>query len=252
MNILDSTERVLGRFAIPHLMRYVVAFNVLAYLLTLTNPGYASLLELDRTAILSGEVWRLITWIFLPNTQSPLWILFYLMFTWWVGESLEALWGTFRLNAYYLIGVIGCTLAAFLFGISGGNYLLVLSLLLAIATLAPDEEVLLLVFPVKLKWVALLSLAFPWGLLFVTGPLGVKAMILVCLGNYLLFFGPKMISLLRGGRRGPALVRRQAPSPTETLHRCTVCGVTEVSDPHADFRVSADGDEFCTSHLPKP
>jgi membrane associated rhomboid family serine protease len=253
MNFLDKSERVFGRFAIQHLMRYIVALNALVYLLLLSSPGYANLLELNRAAILNGEIWRLVTWIFLPNTSSPLWILFYLMFTWWVGETLESIWGTFRLNAYYFIGVLGCTLAAFLFGISGGNYLLVLSLLLAIATLAPDQEVLLLVFPVKLKWVAVISIIFPWGLLFVTGPLGVKAMILICLGNYLLFFGPQMLALFKSGKVLSKLPKpsRLSPSSSETLHRCEACGITEVSHPNADFRVAPDGKEYCKPHLPR-
>jgi len=253
MNFLEKSERALGRFAIQHLMRYVVALNALVYLLLLTSPGYRELLELNRAAILNGEIWRLVTWIFLPNTSSPLWILFYLMFTWWVGETLESIWGTFRLNAYYLVGVIGCALAAFLFGASGGNYLLVLSLLLAIATLAPDQEILLLVFPVKLKWVALISIIFPWGLLFVTEPLGFKAMILICLGNYLLFFGPHLLTLLKSGQVLSKLPKpgRKTPDSTETLHRCEACGITEVSHPNADFRVAPDGKEYCKPHLPR-
>lgn len=245
-----------GRLAIPHLMRYIVALNALVYLLLLASPGYASLLELDRPAILSGEIWRLITWIFLPNTTQPLWIFFYLMFTWWVGETLEALWGTARLNAYYFTGVLGCTVAALIFGVSGGNYLLVLSLLLAIATLMPDQQVLLLVFPVKLKWVALLSIAYPWGMFLVMGPLPIKAMILVCLANYFLFFGGRLLALLRGRTTSPQ--RRPAPAnkppplaEVAALHQCHACGITELSHPETDFRVARDGQEYCPAHLPR-
>jgi membrane associated rhomboid family serine protease len=253
MPLLDSLEKVLGRFAIPGLMRYVVGLNALVYLLLLGSPGYAAILDLNREAILSGEVWRLITWIFLPTTTSPLWIFFYLMFTWWVGDSLEGMWGTFRLNAYYFLGVIACTAAALLFGVSGGNFLLTLSLLLAVATLAPDQEVLLLVFPVRLKWVALLSLVYPWGLLFVVGPMGTKAMIVVCLANYLLFFGPAFLAQQKGAHA--AAERRsqfQKAAVTETtLHLCHACGATEISHPEADFRVAPDGHEYCARCLPR-
>lgn len=264
MKLTDRLGASLGRWAIPHLMRYIVALNALVYLLQLANPGYIALLDLDREAILSGQVWRLATWIFLPNTTSTLWIFFYLMFTWWVGETLEMIWGTARLNAYYLLGVMGCTAAALLFGISGGNFLLILSLLLAIATLAPDERVLLLVFPVKLKWVAILSIAYPWGLLFVTGSWGIRAMILVCLANYLLFFGGRLFSLAQGirpsprgrgngGRMRPPAVLTPTPTPQErdALHICHACGITEITHPEADFRVASDGLEYCRSHLPR-
>ena len=51
-----------------------------------------------------------------------------------------------------------CVASALIFGASGGNMFLNLSLFLAVATLAPNMEILfLLVIPLKLKW--LLSLA---------------------------------------------------------------------------------------------
>ena len=34
------------------------------------------------------------------------------------------------------------------------------------------------------------------------------------------------------------------------FHRCTGCGRTEQSDPHLDFRVAEDGEEYCLDHLP--
>jgi hypothetical protein len=40
-------------------------------------------------------------------------------------------------------------------------------------------------------------------------------------------------------------------SRAETLHRCAVCGATELSDPNLDFRVARDGEEYCIAHLPK-
>ncbi|MCX7868433.1 MAG: hypothetical protein N2322_00635 [Terrimicrobiaceae bacterium] len=253
-SLLDRLEKKLGRFAIPGLIRYITALNALVYLLVLASPGYREILELDRGAILRGEVWRLITWIFLPNTLSPLWIFFYLMFTWWVGEMLEGAWGAFRLNAYSLLGAAAGTASAMLLGASGGNFLLSLSLLLAIATIAPDEQVLLLVFPVKLKWIALLSLIYPWGLLLLIGPLPVKAMIIVCLANYFLFFGTEILAAIRripaatgrGSRAArPFASAKQDAVLSQTLHCCAACGATEVTHPEAEFRVAADGREFC-------
>jgi len=36
-----------------------------------------------------------------------------------------------------------------------------------------------------------------------------------------------------------------------TVHRCSQCGRTEVSHVELDFRVAADGEEYCTEHLPQ-
>jgi len=253
MTVLDRLERVLSRFAIPGLIRYVVGLNALVFILLIISPGYEHVLSLDRSAILRGEVWRLVSWIFLPETTDYFWIIFYLMFTWWIGDLLEESWGTFRLNAYYLLGMLLCVGSALIFGASGGNLFLNLSLFLAVATLAPNLEILLfLIIPVKIKWVALFSLLLPLSVL-VFGPLAAKMIVVMCLGNYLLFFGP---SFLRGGwdrhkvRERRARFEAASAPATESLHRCEVCGLTEASDPDAEFRVAADGREYCMRHLP--
>ena len=70
MTVLDRLERHLSRFAIPHLIRYVVALNALVFILLSLDPRYSSALELDREAILQGQIWRLVSWIFIPETVA--------------------------------------------------------------------------------------------------------------------------------------------------------------------------------------
>ena len=216
MTFLDRLEKSFGRFAIPGLIRYVVALNALVFLLVTIEPGYASVLELDRSAVLRGEVWRLVSWIFIPETTRILWIIFYLLFTWWIGDMLEASWGAFRLNAYYFLGMLLCIASALIFGVSGGNFFLNLSLFLAIATIAPNFEILLfLILPVKMKWVALFSLALP-ALYLIAGPLSAKMMVVMCRGNYLLFVGPTVVRNRMEQRR--TADRRAEPGNRQTDH----------------------------------
>src|SRR5205814_1343124 len=79
------------------------------------------LLVLDRTAIMHGEVWRLVTYIFIPQMASmlplPDWanVAFYVLFLWWMGNGLETAWGAFTLTLFYLVGMIGTTIAALCF-----------------------------------------------------------------------------------------------------------------------------------------
>jgi hypothetical protein len=251
--MIERLERSLSRFAIPGLIRYVVALNALVFLLVTLDQNYAHFLELNRTAILHGEVWRLVSWIFLPTTQSFFWIIFYLMFTWWLGDLLEGAWGTFRMNAYYLLGMALCIGSALIFGASGGNLFLNLSLFLAVATLAPDLEILLfLVLPVKIKWVAIFSLIFP-ALILMTGPLAEKMVVVMCLGNYLIFFAPAYFKGTLASHKTRERRHRfeAAKLPADAaLHACAVCGATERTHPDAEFRVSSDGNEYCTGHLP--
>lgn len=252
MTFLDRLELYLSRFAIPGLIRYVVTFNALVWLLGALNPGYIDVLDLNRAAILRGEVWRIVSWIFIPDITSFPWILLYLWATFWIGDLLEAEWGAFRVNAYYFLGMLLCIASAFVFGASFGNVFLNLSLFLALATLLPNMEILVFfILPLKLKWAALVSLLGPL-LILATGPLPAKTMVLVCLGNYLLFFGPHFLREARQNRR--VAVRRAKfeadKSTDDTLHRCHTCGITEITHPSADFRVANDGQEYCTHHLP--
>ena len=38
-------------------------------------------------------------------------------------------------------------------------------------------------------------------------------------------------------------------SDTQALHRCAICGATELSDPNLEFRVASNGEEYCLPHL---
>ncbi|CAN5747367.1 hypothetical protein BH09VER1_BH09VER1_11540 [soil metagenome] len=252
MTLLDRLERRFGQWAIPGLIRYVVALNAVVFLLIRLKLESPTHFTFNSALIMQGEVWRLISWTFIPNTLSPIFIFFFLYFTWFISDSLEATWGSFRLNVYYVLGVVGGIAAAFLTGSGGSNVILLLSLLLAVATLAPNLEVLLLVFPVKLKWVAAISL-IQVVLTLISGTIADRIAILLCFANYLLFFGPTFLRNMRNQRT--VIARRakfeSAKDTTPYLHKCETCGKTELTDPDAEFRVTEDGREYCTPHLPK-
>jgi membrane associated rhomboid family serine protease len=155
--LLSRLERKLGRFAIPNLPQILVAGMAVVFVLGALRPDYAELLWLDMNAVRQGQVWRLVTFAFLPSSSS-LWFIFALFFFWTLGKSLEDEWGSFRLNVYYLLGLVGTVLASLVTGWPMGNTYLNLSLLLAFATIFPDYEVrLFLILPVKAKWLGILT-----------------------------------------------------------------------------------------------
>ena len=74
MRFIDKLERKYGRYGIENLTMYIIISYVLGYALMYINPGALSMLSLNVTKILQGQVWRLITWIvYPPSTSSPLW-----------------------------------------------------------------------------------------------------------------------------------------------------------------------------------
>src|SRR6476469_948767 len=240
MSLLDKLERRFGFLGIPGLIRIVIGFTALVYVLVYLNRGFELFLTLDPALILRGQVWRLVTYIFLPQTFSPLWVLLALWFLWFIGEGLERAWGPFRLT--------------FFFGGNFSNGMLITSLFFAFARFYPEEIIyILFILPVKIKWLAWIYAAFlMFG--FFLGPNSYRAALFAAFINYFIFFGPEIIHQAR--HRHDVSTRRKrfetdSRSPAETLHRCAVCGATELSDPNLDFRVARDGEEYCMAHLPK-
>jgi hypothetical protein len=255
MNVIAFLERHFGRFAIPGLVRIIVALNALVFVCAKLNPAVIYYLNLNPAAVRHGEIWRLLTYILIPGTDSYFWILFALAFLWMIGDGLEVAWGAFRLNLFYLVGMIGTTVAAFFFGAGDSNTMLNLSLYFAFSWFYPNMEVYFMaILPVRIKWLAM-GMAGWLVFQFALGSLAFKMAVLASLANFLIFFGSEMIGLFR--QRGTAAVRRkaypQASLPEEEpLHRCIVCQRTDRSHPELEFRVSRDGNDYCMEHLPKP
>ncbi|MBI5639421.1 MAG: rhomboid family intramembrane serine protease [Nitrospirae bacterium] len=254
MKILNRLERALGRYAIRELMVYIVGINALVYMLRFAYPqsGAMGKLWLDPQLIMQGEVWRLVTWIFIPPAASIFWIFFILYFYYIVGTGLEHEWGSFRFNVYYFTGIFATALAAFIVGDGATALYLNLSLFLAFAYIYPDYEILIFfVFPVKVKYLAWLNWLF-LAFTVLTAPLAHKAAALVSVSNYFLFFGSDIIATAR--RRGSSYNRRRPfkAAKKTTMHKCTVCQITEADNPQMDFRYcsTCEGDfEYCMDHL---
>jgi len=234
----------------PGAIKAVVLLNALTFLLITVEPAYAGMLALLPEKVLQGEVWRLVTYIFVPQTQSWFWIFFLLLFMWFLATALEERWGALKLNVFYLVGMTGCTVAAFFFGGMSSNTFLNLSLFFAFATVAPNYEIFLfLLLRVKVKYLAWILLGL-LGMQFILLPLSAKMALVASLANYALFFGPPWLHEIRHRRLDADRLRRFQADATETMHRCKTCGRTEVSNPELDFRVAVNDEEYCSDHLP--
>lgn len=260
MRWINTLERRFGSFAIPGLIRVIVAINAVVFVMIKTKPEFLDELTLVPEKIMAGEVWRLVSYVFIPkvNPESSLsffWILFYLSLLWLMGEGLEQAWGSFKLNLFYFLGMLGTTVAVLLLGGTDTTGVwLNASILFAFATLFPNFPIMIyFILPVRAKWIALFTLG-SLTLGFLAGDLSTKAAILIALTNYLLFFGREWVGWWR--EQGRTLKRRQQfqvaqqSNVDETLHHCKICGCTEVSAPEKEFRVAADGEEYCLPHLP--
>lgn len=289
---------------IPNLMLYIVIANAVVYLFSLFTKNYLlyDLLRFDRQAILQGQVWRLISFVFTSFDFSSNLIMVAISYLCYysIGKAIENVWGTFRFNLFYLSGVVMMAVFAMCFGgipvvyeghsfdmsafYSSMGSSLNLSLFLAYATMYPDHHFLLFfIIPVK-AWIfalvdLLITLYQVFSLSFPIAMFPHNLFPLVAIANYLLFFGKDVLNILPLTWRANArrLFRKKPkkskgtsspntiPFPTAGsykatmarpdapyTHRCTVCGRTDASDPHLEFRYCSRCNGYhcyCEDHI---
>ncbi|MCR5552461.1 MAG: rhomboid family intramembrane serine protease [Oscillospiraceae bacterium] len=249
---------------VPRLMLWVGIANVIVYVLYLVKPEdpmFTRLLCFDPYAVAQGEVWRMLSYplVYLAESSGPILGILSLLFFYWIGLVLEQLWGTLRMNLYYLTGVLLTALASLLTKTYCSAIYVNLSLILAMAVLQPDEMIrLYFVIPVKMKWLAWIELgvtliAVIRGLIVMFLSLGNSLYLgwivpLMPVAVFLLFFGKQAAALLpdfiryhptRKSWKRKVKQGRIYEVPNrqgQARFRCTVCGRTELTNPGLEFR----------------
>jgi len=257
------------RMAIPGLMRYIVGANVIVYFLNMLSNGALGFLAMDPAAVLRGEIWRVVTYVLLP-TNGGIWLLVSCVFYYWLGESLERVWGSAKFTMYYVSGVlltvVGALLAYLVDGISVPVYGAVYvntALFLAYALYNPEAMVRIYFFiPIKMKWVAAFELAIyaVQVLRFVfVGMWGMALMPVIALLNLAVFFAPavqRKADVVRAHNRPQAVQFRKAVREQQKQkgynHKCCVCGKTDTDYPQMQFRYCskcAGYHCYCEEHI---
>ena len=286
MKLLDKLEKKFGKYAISNLMTYIIFLYALGFTIVLVKPEfYSQYLSLNAQAILSGQIWRIFTYIIYPPTGSLITILISLYFYYTIGNMLERQWGTFRFNLYFFTGVLLHAIAAIviylIWGVvlEMGTYYLNLSMFFAFAAMFPNMQVLFMwLIPIKMKWLAWID-----GIYFVVtivagfmsdflsvemiyrlysfGIVANKAyavMALVSLLNFLLyatsFRGVQRMNPKEVYRRKSYEHKVQQAQPRKDMprHKCVICGRTEKDSPDLEFRFCSkcEGNyEYCQDHL---
>ena len=265
---------------IPNLMLYITIGTAIVYFLSLVDESSTLYYALcfDRSLILQGQVWRLITYVFTYDAGNVLIMLISLLCYFTLGRAMENAWGTFRFNLFYFTGVVMMDVFCMIFGgFSADVYYLNMSLFLGYATLYPNAGFLFLyIIPVKAWIFALLNLAMV-ALDFVSSPFPYNFFSIISLANYFLFFGADVLNVLPqswriNARRTAKKAKNTAahsghktipfdagsyqastavPKPPYT-HRCTVCGRTDISHPDLEFRYCSRCNGYycyCQEHI---
>ena len=203
MDWIDKLERRWGRFGIPNLINILLAGQLITGIIALVfNAGILFDLLLFRDAVLHGQIWQLITFLFYPTWIGGALGILNLFFYFWLGNSLTRYWGDFRMTLFVALGMVGCWLGAFLTGV-GTSDAIFQSLVFAYCWLWPDQGVLLMgIIPFKMKYLGWLELAY-WAWAFLrAGSLGARLSMILGLAGFLAFFGRELFDWCRDAISG--------------------------------------------------
>lgn len=161
MEFKYKLKRFFRNIAIENLMTYIAASMAIIFVGDLFTDGMLSMyLTFDRAAILEGQVWRLITFLMLPDTASPIWIVFSIYFYYFIGKETENEWGSHNLTMYFLLGAVLLIISGFATGYTGASYLY-FSLFLVYAHLNPHHQFMMfMIIPIEARWMALIDVIF--------------------------------------------------------------------------------------------
>lgn len=288
MNWMNKLERKFGRYAIPGITRYLIFANLIGYLLAafsnvLPFSDLMSYLDFSAAHIFHGQIWRLVTWIFVPSSGLSIWSLLFIVCLLMLGQNLEQWLGTFRMNVYFIGGILISDVGGLLINVityalgirvsyynmeSGlpiylTMYYILFSLYLMLGLFMPEAEVrLYFVLPIKMKWlmvVYVLTLGFEIISYFRVGWMyGVifSSEIIFAIINLLIFVYSCKSRVSFKQRKRTAQFKAQFAEPRPgsgiTKHKCAICGRTEQDDPNLTFRYCskcAGNYEYCQDHL---
>jgi hypothetical protein len=284
MSLINTLENKFGRHAIPGLINIIAGLQVAVWALAQFQPDILQSLMLNKAQILHGEVWRLVTFIFIPGQSHPVWMVIAILLLLTVGRTLEEAWGAFRVNLYVLGGIVFAATGVLLQQQWGMGDLLQKSgleqemgselikqlrntpdvgvmcslwfsmgIFFAFACVVPNYEILLFfILPLKVKYIAMLGGAMQLLDFIDTAPFRVPMFFSFL--NFFIACGPTFWRDFT--QRTKVAARRSrfesAQSSSDSFfHKCATCSKTEVDDATLEFRVTADGEEYCSLCKPK-
>lgn len=284
MNWMDKLEKKLGRYAVPNITRYMVFATLIGYalyylmLVSDTASVIVEALSFSPAGILRGQIWRILSWILVPSGAPTFWSLLFVLCLLMLGQNMESYLGTFRMNVYFLGGILISSIGGIVIYLCTGLsisltlYYLLFSLYLMLGIFMPDATVrLYFVLPVRMKWLMLLyilemgyeifyycrigaSIAGMWGA-FVYGMIFGAQIVFALLNlGLFVFFCKRHVSRKQKKRQQQFQSQFAKPRPGSgiTQHKCAVCGRTEVDAPTLVFRYCskcAGSYEYCEEHL---
>lgn len=290
-SFLYKLERKFGGFAVPRLTVIILICSALGYILKYAVPGVIPYLTLNPYEIMHGQVWRLVSWVLITPSTRIYFVVLALVFYYSIGTTLEKVWGDFYYNLYFFGGMFFTVLGSFALMLFGyltdysvfiftdmemysrfisynfSMYYINLSFYMAYATTFPNAEVyLMFIFPVKIKWLAIVEVILLVYDIFqafsINAAYGIVVLTVISSSmlNFLLFFfttrryirKSKAQQRFRNETKKIKAKARNDEFMGVAKHKCAICGITDKDDENMTFRYCSkcEGNyEFCQEHL---
>ena len=247
MSLLSRLESRFGRFAIPNLTGMLIIGQVVLFTAQTLRAAQGqggnpfANLYLIPAKVMQGEVWRVISFAFVPFSDQLLYLIITWLLFYFFGTTLENYWGTFRYNVFMGIGLVANVAASFVTLSMGPefvaqNYFLYGTVFLAFARLFPDFTInLFFVLPIRIKWLALLAwIGYGFGI--AQGNWMDRLLIVASVANYIVFFGREHWHDVKSGHRRRSFQTRAKATAKGLVHECRVCGLNSEGAPKTMFR----------------
>lgn len=256
---------VLARFfTFPGFFRYLAIIQFIVLVLLQFQPTLVQIFAFDWHEILHGQVWRIISFLFVPAlggfspSMTILFGFFAMLISFLISDSLESEWGVTRTSLYLFAAAGGQIIANIILLLLGlpavplGGHLLYLTAFFAFATLFPSYTFNLFFFLPVPVWILGAIMGFTTLLSAASHP-SQSIFIIFAVAPYLAFAIPRLTKSLsnkeQATERRNNFKKKAKEGAPETFHLCTVCAATEASHPERDFRINADGEEICSECL---
>lgn len=192
---------------------YVLLFLHIAFFFMQLQGAtrYAMTFAFERNLVFSGQVWRLFTYQFLNGSffGSPAVGLFFtLLILYIMGDPIEEEFGTAAFVTLFVVSTLATLVVPFVFGFPLlGSFFLGYTLLFIYAHRYPDQTwLLMLILPVKVKWIAYFALAvLGLGIFGILGSGGESLAAAIGAGVGFAFYRIFMDGVVRPFRRRPPL-----------------------------------------------
>lgn len=162
-NLTDNTPKAVSK------LYWLIGINAVVFLVGIVFAPAAIILRLPSDlSALSAHFWSPVSYLFVHDGFIS--IIFNLLWLYWMGQLFEDYLGDDRLVGIYLLGgIAGAILFVAVFNLVPGIYGIspisgasasIVAIIAATATLLPNSEIRLFIWPVKLKWLIVIYAIF--------------------------------------------------------------------------------------------